>query len=215
MAVEIKWLGHASFRISDRYSVVYIDPWKVSPAPRDGNVVLVSHSHHDHCSPEDVRKVSADDATIVAPPDTIARLHAPNAITPGEGWTIRDVTIEAVAAYNVDKQYHPMTNEWIGAVITVGDVRIYYAGDTDVIPEMSDLTDIDVALLPVGGTYTLDAAQAAEACRRIGPAHAVPYHWGDIVGSQADAEDFARQAPCPVTLLQPGEAMEAPQRGRS
>jgi L-ascorbate metabolism protein UlaG (beta-lactamase superfamily) len=211
MSVKIKWFGHASFRISGSRSVVYIDPWKLDESPRDGDVVIISHSHHDHCSPVDVEKVASPDATLVAPPDTIAKLGARNAITPGEGWTLRDVTIEAVAAYNVGKEFHPAVNEWIGAVVTIGRARVYYAGDTDLIPEMSGLSDIDVALLPVGGTYTLDPAEAADACGRIAPAMAIPYHWGDVVGSDADAKAFADQAPCSVTVLAPGESFELPE----
>lgn len=207
MAVTLTWLGHASFRIESEEGIVYIDPWKLDAADRDADVVFVSHSHYDHCSPEDVEKVSGPDTTLVAPPDAIEKLGASRAITPGEGWTIRDITIEAVAAYNVGKQFHPKGNHWCGAVLTLDQIRIYYAGDTDLIPEMSQLTDVDLALLPVGGTYTLDAAQAARACKAIGCGMAIPYHWGDIVGSQQDAETFAAQAGCEVRILQPGQSV--------
>ena len=207
MSVEITWIGHASFRLRADGNVVYIDPWKLHDAPHDADVVFVSHSHHDHCSPEDVQKVSKDDTAVVAPADTIARLGATNAVTPGDSLTINDVTIEAVAAYNVNKAFHPPGNDWVGAVFTLGGVRIYYAGDTDLIPEMSELSDVDVALLPVGGTYTLDAKQAAKACEAIGCKAAIPYHWGDIVGDVTDAEKFASAASCEVHLLQPGEAV--------
>ncbi|MFW6062042.1 MAG: MBL fold metallo-hydrolase [Planctomycetota bacterium] len=205
MAVKVKWYGHASFRIQSGQSVVYIDPWKLPEAPHDADVVFVSHSHYDHCSLEDVEKVSAEDTTIVAPPDTVAKLHAPNAITPGEGWTIQDITIEAVAAYNIGKKFHPREHDWVGVVLTLAGTRVYYAGDTDLVPEMSDLQDVDLALLPVGGTYTLNAAEAAQACHAVGCQHAIPYHWGDIVGSEADAKEFADRAGCDVRILQPGE----------
>jgi len=207
MAVEIKWIRHASFRVAGAEAVVYVDPWKLPDAPHDADIVLVSHGHYDHCSPPDIAKVSKADTSVIAPADTIEQLHAANAVTPGETLTIRDVTVEAVAAYNVGKRFHPRGNNWIGAVITVDGRRIYYAGDTDLVEEMSSLAAIDVALLPVGGTYTLDAAEAAKACRAIGCKAAIPYHWGDIVGSAADAERFAQAAPCKVHLLQPGEAL--------
>ena len=93
-------------------------------------------------------------------------------------------------------------------MVTIDGSRIYYAGDTDLIPEMGDLADIDLALLPVGGTYTLDAAEAAEACRRINPKGAVPYHWGDIVGSDKDAKAFEKAAGCKVYVLQPGDTVK-------
>jgi L-ascorbate metabolism protein UlaG (beta-lactamase superfamily) len=208
MSVEITWIGHASFRLASQGSVVYIDPWKLKKAPHDADVVIVSHSHHDHCSPEDIAKVSKDATAIVAPAETIRRLGAASALAPGETFQMNEVTVEAVWAYNIDKAFHPRGNNWIGAVITIGGVRVYYAGDTDEIPEMSELTDVDVALLPVGGTYTLNAKEAAKACEAIRPKAAIPYHWGDIVGSPADAEAFAKAASCKVFVLQPGQAQQ-------
>jgi L-ascorbate metabolism protein UlaG (beta-lactamase superfamily) len=207
MSVEITWIGHASFRIAGTESVVYIDPWKVPNDPHDADVVIISHVHHDHLSPGDVRKVSKADTAIVAPGDAISQLHAANAVTPGDRMTLRDVTVEAVAAYNIGKAFHPRSNNWIGVVITIDGKRIYYAGDTDLIPEMSDLKDVDLALLPVGGTYTLNAVEAARACKAIGCKAAVPYHWGDIVGSANDAQKFADAAACDARVLQPGESM--------
>jgi len=207
MSVEITWLGHASFRIAGDESVVYIDPWKIEGAPKDADVVVVSHGHYDHLSAEDVEKVSKADTAIVAPADAIAKLAAVNAVTPGDMMTIKDVTVEAVAAYNIGKAFHPRSNNWIGVVITIGGKRIYYAGDTDLIPEMNDLTGVDLALLPVGGTYTLDARQAARACETIGCAAALPYHWGDIVGSVEDARTFVASVSCDGRLLQPGETL--------
>ena len=151
--------------------------------------------------------MSKDDTAVIAPASTIAKLHVANAVEPGENLTIKGVTIEAVAAYNIGKTFHPRGNHWCGAVFTLGGKRIYYASDTDLIPEMSDLTDVDVAMLPVGGTYTLDADEAAKACATIGCKIAIPYHWGDIVGSQSDAQQFADAAGCNVRILQPGESM--------
>lgn len=207
MSVEIKWIGHASFRIASADDVMYIDPWKLPDAPHDADLVFVSHSHHDHCSPPDIQKVSKEGTTIIAPADTIEQLHAANAVTPGERLTIQGITVEAVAAYNVTRRYHPESNQWCGAVVTIEDKRVYYAGDTDLIPEMSDLSGVDLALLPVGGTYTLDASQAARACGQVECKAAIPYHWGDIVGSRKDADTFAEQAPCKVHVLQPGESI--------
>lgn len=205
MEIEIQWLGHASFRLSNGQSVAYIDPWKIPTEPHDADVVFVSHSHYDHCSPPDIEKVSHEDTAIIAPAETIQQLSAANAVAPGECLTIKTITIEAVAAYNVGKTFHPKSNAWCGAVFTFDAKQIYYAGDTDLIPEMSDLREVDVALLPVGGTYTLSAEEAVAACRSIEPRVAIPYHWGDIVGSESDAERFRANAPCRVELLMPGE----------
>ncbi len=206
MSLEIAWINHASFRLAGA-SVVYIDPWKIPDSPRDGDVVFVSHSHYDHCSGEDIAKVLAEGGDIVGSLDAIEQIGRGKALSPGEKVQIGGVTISAVPAYNVGKDFHPKANNWLGAIIEMDGKIIYYAGDTDQIEEMSGLSGIDLALLPVGGTYTLDAAEAAEAVRTIGPAAAIPYHFGDIVGSSADAEKFAAAAPCKVHVLAPGESI--------
>lgn len=207
MSVEIRWFGHASFRLSDGKNVLYIDPWKLPGEPHDADAIFVSHSHYDHCSPADVAKASKDGTVIVAPADTIQKLGATNAITPGDSVSIQGITVEAVAAYNVGKAFHPRGHNWCGAVVGLGGKRVYYAGDTDLIPQMNDLKDVDVALLPVGGTYTMSAQEAADATRAIGCRAAIPYHWGDIIGSEKDAQAFAQAAPCKVCVLKPGESM--------
>jgi L-ascorbate metabolism protein UlaG (beta-lactamase superfamily) len=206
--VVVCWLGHASFRLADENTVVYIDPWQIEDEPHDANVVFVSHDHYDHFSPEDIEKVSGESTTLVAPREVVVKLGSPSgAMTPGDQVPVGDVLIEAVAAYNVGKAFHPKSKQWLGAVVTLAGRRIYYAGDTDLIPEMSELADVDLALLPVGGTYTLSAEEAAEATRRLAPAAAIGYHWGEIVGGRDDAETFREKARCPVHLIEPGQAV--------
>ena len=117
------------------------------------------------------------------------------------------VRVSGVAAYNPSKQFHPKANNWVGFVIEVGSKRIYYAGDTDLTDEMKSLKEIDVALLPVGGTYTMNATEAAEAIKFIKPKRAIPYHWGDIVGDRADAEKFTNTVECETKILTPGETI--------
>lgn len=206
MAIEITWISHASFRLAGS-RVVYIDPWKISASPHDGNVVFVSHSHHDHCSPPDVQKVLAPDGLVAGPADVVDQIGKGKALSPGAGLRADGVKITAVPAYNVGKAFHPKANDWLGALIEMDGTRVYYAGDTDQIDEMDGLSDIDVALLPVGGTYTLDAAEAAAACEAIACKAAIPYHFGDIVGSTADAGKFQAAAGCRVHLLAPGESV--------
>jgi len=204
MAVELTWLNHASFRIAAGGHVVYIDPWKVEGAPHDGDLIIVSHEHYDHLSPDDIAKVAKDDAEILASTPAVARLGRGRAVSPNETVTLAGIEVETLPAYNPTKRYHPLSAGGLGVVITLGGLRIYYAGDTDLIEEMGRLEHIDVALLPVGGTYTMNAVEAAQAAQRITPAVAIPYHFGDIVGTMADAEVFA-SAGCPVKILQPGK----------
>lgn len=207
MSVTIQWFHHATFRLSNS-KVVYIDPWKLTRS-EEADLVIVSHSHFDHLSPNDVAKVSGPKTRVLAPPDCLEKISGEvHPVKPGDTVVIQEVTVDAVPAYNPHKQFHPKANGWLGVVVTLDGKRIYYAGDTDLIPEMDNLTDIDVALLPVGGKYTMDASEAAQATERFKPRRAIPYHWGDIIGGRADAEAFARAAECPVTVLDPGGKVE-------
>jgi L-ascorbate metabolism protein UlaG (beta-lactamase superfamily) len=207
MAAAIQWLGHASFRISGEVAVVYIDPWKLSEAGGDGTVVLVSHSHYDHYSAEDVAKVSGAETKLLGPSDVIKQEGRGQVIEPGQTVSVGGVNVIAVASYNPAKQFHPKANRWLGFVVEMEEKRIYYAGDTDITEEMAGLGEIDAALLPVGGTYTMDAEEAATAVERIKCKQAIPYHWGDIVGGAGDAERFADKAKCEVTVLNPGQTV--------
>jgi len=207
MGITLQWLGHASFKISHGDTIIYIDPWKLKDSPKDASVILVSHSHYDHYSPDDVAKVSGADTKLIASADVIVKEKAGQEISPGQTIEIGSVRVSAVAAYNPMKQFHPKSNNWLGFIIEVGSKRIYYAGDTDLTDEMKSLKDIDVALLPVGGTYTMNAAEAAEATGYLKPKMAIPYHWGDIVGGRADAKAFAEVAGCEVQILLPDETL--------
>ena len=193
MLEGIHWLGHASFRI-DGEATIYIDPWKIAGGP-PADLVLVTHGHHDHLSPEDIAKVSTPETVIVCPEQCASQLKGNvRTVKPGDTLQLGPVIVEAVPSYNTNKPNHPKGAGNVGYIVTVGGRRIYHAGDTDLIPEMDNIR-CDVALLPVGGTYTMDADEAARALARIKPQVAVPMHWGDIVGRQADVERFRRQAP--------------------
>lgn len=205
----IAWLGHDGFRIEAGGKVVYIDPFKIKGGPK-ADVVLITHDHFDHNSPEDVAKVAGEGTVLVGPPDVAAAWEgraefagSVRPLRPGESLEVEGLRVEGVPAYNTNKKFHPKANGWLGYVLTLPDGRrIYHAGDTDFIPEMGELTDIDVALLPVSGTYVMTAKEACEAARAIGPKVAIPMHWGEIVGSAADAETFRSCAPCEVVVLE-------------
>ena len=207
MGIRLQWLGHASFKICHEDVVIYIDPWKVKESAHDATFVLVSHSHHDHYSAEDIAKVSGPNTKLLASADVAAKERSSEAIVPGLTIESGSVRVSGVAAYNPNKRFHPKANNWVGFIIEVGSKQIYYAGDTDLTDEMKALKDIDVALLPVGGKYTMNAAEAAEATKHIKPKQAIPYHWGDIVGSRSDAAEFAEKAECKVTVLKAGETI--------
>ena len=201
MQGKIFWLGHASIRI-EADTVIYIDPWKVKGEPR-ADLILISHAHHDHFSPGDIKKLCKKETVIVGPADCTSQLKGDvRTMAPGDSITVGAVKIEAVPAYNPRKQYHPQANRWLGFILTVEGQRIYFAGDTDLIPEMKDLR-ADIAILPVGGTYTMTAAEAAEAAAIIKPTVAIPVHCGDIVGTLDDAKKFRQFARVPVEIKTP------------
>jgi L-ascorbate metabolism protein UlaG (beta-lactamase superfamily) len=205
MTIKLQWFGHASFKITDGNTVIYIDPWKLKETKHDATLILVSHSHYDHYSAPDIEKVSNFNTRLVASGDVITAEGKGDVLKPGQTIAIGEVNITGIPAYNPDKQFHPKANNWLGFVIETGGKRIYYAGDTDETPEMDALQNIDLALLPAGGTYTMNADEAANATRQFKPKRAIPYHWGDIVGSKTDADAFAKKAGCPVSVLKPGD----------
>ena len=187
---HIHWIGHASFRIDDGKTRIYIDPWKLPAGSPKASVVLITHGHSDHYSPEDIARIDQPDTVFVAPADVAAKLKGKTVVTasPGHSYPAGGVTVEAVPAYNRNKAFHPRSNNWLGYIVTLSTgVRVYHSGDSDAVPEMEALK-VDVALMPCGGTYTMTAAEMAAAANGFKPKVLIPMHWGDIVGSKADAE---------------------------
>ena len=205
MIDHITWLGHATFRI-DADKVIYIDPWKLKGDEPGADIILITHDHYDHCEPKDVAKIQKDNTVIVTTADCARKLSGDvRVVTPGQKVEIDGVTVEAVAAYNRDKAFHPLTSGWVGYVVTAGGQRIYHTGDSDLTDEMKAVR-ADILLVPVGGTYTMTAEEAAEAANAIGPQWAVPMHYGDIVGSDDDADRFEELCRVPVKKLHPNKS---------
>ncbi|AEH61623.1 conserved hypothetical protein [Methanosalsum zhilinae DSM 4017] len=194
--VTIKWLGHAGFMIKGEDKTVYIDPYSL-PEYIDfedrADLILITHDHYDHCSQEQVQKLWKGDATVLVPESCDLRFVGDTrTVNSGdhldEELKVKDFEIEIVPAYNIDKQFHP-SGRGVGYIITIEDIRIYHAGDTDFIPQMKEIS-ADVALLPIGGTYTMDEEEAAEAAVAISPRMVIPMHYGMIDGTKADPELF-------------------------
>ena len=207
MVENIHWLGHDSFRLEGEGKVIYIDPYQLSAGEPKADLILITHEHPDHCSPEDVARVRTGDTVVVTIPAAAAKLPNPvRVVNPGDSLTVAGVPIETVPAYNVNKfrspgnPFHPRAAGHVGFIVTLAGQRIYHTGDTDVIPEMESV-EADVALLPVSGTYVMTAEEAAEAARKIQPAVAVPMHVGAGIGELADANRFRDLASVPVQVL--------------
>jgi L-ascorbate metabolism protein UlaG (beta-lactamase superfamily) len=200
MIDNIHWLGHDSFRI-DGPVTIYIDPWKLAAGSPPAGLILVTHEHGDHFSPEDIELISTPDTEFVTIDPVAAKLQGRvHTVKPGDHLAVQGVAIDVLPAYNLTKKFHPREKGHVGFLLTVDGQRIYHAGDTDAIPEMDGLQP-DIALIPVSGTYVMDADEAVEAVRLLQPGLVVPMHYGAIVGSEDDAVRFQQLSPAPVRIL--------------
>lgn len=213
LLADTTWLGHDTFRITGR-KTLYTDPWRID-ARGPADLILITHDHFDHCSARDVARIATPESIILAPPSCALKLprHRITPVRPGDRLTAAGIEVEVVAAYNLTRRFHPKWYGGVGFVFTVGGVRIYHAGDTDLIPEMNGI-EADVALLPIGGTYTMDPFEAAMSLRHIRPKVAIPMHYASpVVGYRHQAHRFQDLACVPVEILPQGS--ESPKGGDS
>jgi len=213
LQISIRWLGHASFQINGSDRTIYTDPYGGQYEDK-ADLILVSHSHADHCDASKVDLVRKDITVVIAPADCAPKIgRSVKSLKPGEKTSVGSIAVEAVQAYNYKRfrspgvPYHPK-GFGVGYLSTIGDKTIYHAGDTDFIPEMKGLKGVYLALLPSGGTYTMDNPEAAEAALAIKPRYVIPMHrW------HTNPEEFkkiveGRSADIKVVLLKPGETFE-------
>lgn len=199
------WLGHSSFKIKTENKIIYIDPYDLTNI-ETADIILITHPHYDHLSIFDLQKITTKDTIILGTIDCTSKLagniNSKYEIVSAEmKKIIKGIEIETVHAYNVNKKFHPKENNWVGYIINIDDVKIYHAGDTDLIPDMKNIKT-DIALLPIGGTYTMDANEASKACGIIQPKIAIPMHYNKIVGNLDSAKDFKKLTKnCEVIIL--------------
>lgn len=193
MLDKIHWLGHDTFRINAG-KIIYTDPYKISGGQK-ADIIFITHDHYDHFSLKDIEKIATPKTKFVGPACVTKNLKGDvTTVKAGDKTTVDGIPIEVIAAYNMNKDYHPLSKGYVGYIFTINDTRIYHSGDVDVIPEMKQIV-CDIALLPVGGTYTMTAQAAAEAVKKFKVKTVIPMHWGTVVGSIEDAEEFQRLCP--------------------
>ena len=181
---------HSSIKIN-KGKTIYIDPFKIEKEDHDADIILITHDHYDHYSPQDIEKIEKLNTIIIAPKTIKALSKMKNIIfiEPNNTYDIDGIKIETISSYNINKKFHPKENEWVGYIIEINNTRYYIAGDTDITPENKQVK-CDVAFIPVGGTYTMNYEEAAELANIIKPQIVVPTHYGSIVGNLDDGVKF-------------------------
>ena len=197
MLESIEILCHSCIKFN-KGEIIYFDPFKIEKNYNDADVIFITHDHYDHYSEEDIDKVVKKGTIIVAPEDLLTKLLKKGferdnmvLVTPNQKYTVKGIEFQTIPAYNVNKQFHPKANEWVGYVLKIEGVTYYIAGDTD-ITEENKKVKCDVAFVPVGGTFTMDYKEAAELINEIKPKIAVPTHYGSIVGEKSDGISFSK-----------------------
>lgn len=193
MTENIEVLTHSSIRITGDV-IIYIDPYRIEKESKDGDIILITHDHFDHFSPEDIERVRKEDTLMIVPEKMKKQaqqlsFHEIITVQPGDRIEQKGIEIETIPAYNNGKPFHPKRNGWVGYILNVNGVRIYIAGDTDMTKENQSVS-CDAALVPIGGTYTMNAEKAAELINIIKPHVAIPIHYGSVVGNRQDEEEF-------------------------
>ena len=206
MLDEVQVITHSCIKITGE-KTIYFDPFQLKAEPHDADIVFVTHEHHDHYSPEDVRKVLKPETILVIPAVLASKVRelglAEAKITTvkaGDAVTVGGLPVEVVAAYNLTKQFHPKAKGWVGYIVTLNQKRYYVSGDVDYNEAIAQVK-CDVAIIPVGGTYTFNPQEAAEYINQLKPQVAVPTHYGSLVGKKTDGDTFAKLVQPPVKVV--------------
>lgn len=189
----IKWIGHASFIFEIHNKKVYIDPFRLKKHYDSADIILISHTHFDHLSIEDIKKIAASNTEIFVPHDGVDTLKGCGKITgvePYKNYKVEGLEFSTVPAYNTVSErlgFHPKKNNWVGYIINANNMKVYHSGDTDFIEEMKKIK-VDLALLPMGGTYTMDINEAINAANSMNAKNVIPMHYKALLGEKTSSE---------------------------
>lgn len=196
--MKIQVLCHSSIKITSG-KIIYSDPFKIKEEMHDADLIIITHSHYDHFSEEDIKKVKKENTKICITNDLLDRTKQLGfdeeniiIVEPNKHYEILGIKLDTISAYNINKKFHPKGNNWVGYIMQLENIKIYIAGDTDITEENKKVR-CDIALVPIGGTYTMTYDEAAELINIIRPKTVIPMHYGEIVGEKEDAIRFKRQ----------------------
>lgn len=198
----------SSIRIHTREGlVIYVDPLGIGGKPSDADLILITHSHYDHFSPEDIAKIRKESTRFIIPSGMEEDLEKNGigmvsflTMEPGDRVSVSGIYVDAVPAYNKFKPFHPRRNGWLGYIIRADGIRIYAAGDTDALKENASIK-CDIAMIPIGGTYTMNPGEAAAFINAMRPPVVIPTHYGSIVGKASDFAEFAGKVDEGITVV--------------
>ena len=181
---------HSSIKIGN----IYVDPFKIKEESSDAKYIFITHSHFDHYSLEDVKKIVNNNTVFVCTKDVEEDLvknykNRVVCVEPNKDYALEDISFTTFNSYNINKNFHPLSNNWVGYIISVKGVKYAILGDSDVTSEVKEIK-CDVLFVPIGGTYTMTAIEASELTNLIKPNLVIPVHYNDIVGTKEDEEAF-------------------------
>ncbi len=176
--------------------IIYFDPFKIEKEAHDANYIFITHDHYDHFELESIKKLMKEDTIVIFPDSMFIKIvpyiNRDNArgVNPNEEYNINGLLFRTIPSYNLNKDFHPKANKWVGYVLELEDKEVLVSGDTDATEELLN-TKCDIAFVPIGGTYTMNYEEAAKAINTMKPSIVIPTHYGSIVGNKSDGESFA------------------------
>ncbi len=197
MLNNVSVLYHSSIKINKK-KVIYIDPYNIDNTYNDADIIFITHDHYDHYSEEDIDKIKKENTIIIVPKNMYEKLSKYGfkekniiVVEPNKKYSVEEINFETLPAYNMNKEFHPKENNWVGYIIEIENIKYYIAGDTDIVNENRKVR-CDIAFVPIGGTFTMDFKEAAILINEIKPKIAVPIHYGSLVGTKQDALEFSK-----------------------